>query len=291
MRGPDFTYESLNPAYQALVPGEPIAGRTVADVWPEEAPLLLPLLNVVREAGTVYHATEALIQRRSTPATPVEYRYFDFSYVPLAGPGVDDVQILVNAIEVTAYKRAADELRVSNQALASALAQTTVLLKEIHHRVKNNLAVISSLLSMEADTVEIQEAKEALEESQRRVFSIALIHQQLYGSDNLDRISFPEYARQLVEQLRSSFVAAPEQINVLLDVAPIEMGIHRALPCALILNELVSNAFKHVFPGALRGEVRVSLRESAPDCLELAVADNGIGSSEGLAERNERSLG
>jgi PAS domain S-box-containing protein len=434
MRGPYFTYESVNPAYQALIPGERIVGRTVADVWPEAAPLLLPLLKVVREAGTVYHATEALIPRRCAPDGPLESHYFDFFYVPVRNPVDDDVLVLVDAVEVTAYKRVADELRASNlelttiyahtpvalmvldgdlrvrkandmacefatppggdpvsqrpgeilrclnaladprgcgygpacpqcrlrsaaldsarngishknveawipvsaeggverrclsvctgviqpdgerlmlvsasdvtqlkkseaalsqtvRELESALAGKTVLLKEVHHRVKNNLAVISSLLSMKADTVEAKEAQEALEESQQRVFSIALIHEQLYGSDHLDHINFLEYARQLVGQLQSAFVGSPERIGAVLDVAPIEMGIHRAVPCALILNELVSNAFKHAFPGARRGEVLVSFRESSPGFLELAVEDNGIGSPPGATARNTRSLG
>jgi two-component sensor histidine kinase len=219
----------------------------------------------------------------------VEPRYLSVSTGVIQADG--ERLILVAASDVTRLKKSEAALSETVRALESALAQKTVLLKEIHHRVKNNLAVISSLLSMKADTVEVKEAKEALEESQRRVFSIALIHEQLYGSDHLDRINFFEYARQLVEQLQSAFVGSPEQIDVVLDVAPIEIGIHRAVPCALILNELVSNAFKHAFPGERRGEVLVSLRESAPGCLELAIEDNGVGSPPGLVERNTQSLG
>jgi PAS domain S-box-containing protein len=291
LRGPDFIYESVNPAYQALTPGESVVGRAVAEVWPEAAPLVLPILGVVREAQTVYHATGAKIPRRRTPEGPVEDRYFDFSYVPLPGPGSADIQVLVAAIEVTRHKRAEEQLRAVNQQLESALAQKTVLLKEVHHRVKNNLAVVSSLLGMKADTLEITAAREALEESRRRVHSIALIHEQLYGSETPDRIDFSEYAQQLAGELHASFVSEPERIAIRLDIAPIEMGIHRAVPCALILNELVSNAFKHAFPGGRRGEVVVSLQESAPGQLEFAVEDNGIGSPAGLAERNAKSLG
>ena len=291
LRGPDFTYESVNPSYQALVPGEPMVGRTVAQLWPEAASLVIPLLRVVRDAQKVYHATEARIPRRCTPEGPVEDRYFDFSYMPLPTPGCEDVQVLVSAIEVTKYKRAEDLLRTANQQLASALTQKTVLLKEVHHRVKNSLAVVSSLLGMKADATEIPEAKEALEDSRRRVHSIALIHEQLYGSETFDRIDFREYARQLAGELHSSFVSEPERIALRLDVAPIEMGVHRAIPLALILNELVSNAFKHAFPGGRRGEVVVSLRKPAPGDLEFAVEDNGIGSPPGLAERNPDSLG
>jgi PAS domain S-box-containing protein len=433
LRGPDFTYESVNPAYQALGFGEPMAGRTVAEVWPEAAPLMLPILNAVREAQTAYHAIEARIPRRRAPEGPVEERYFDFSYVPLPGPG-GEIQVLVAAIEVTRHKTAEDELRAANQELTtiyanapvalmvldddlrvrklndmavglagpaaseplglqlggvlgclnalaeprgcgyglscpqcplrlaasdslrngtryenveawvrfaiegrterrclsvstapmepngvrmvlvcahditrrkisedalretvqeleSALAQKTVLLKEVHHRVKNNLAVISSLLSMKADSVGTRKVRLALEESQRRVLSIALIHDQLYGSEFPDRIDFREYTRQLVRQLHFALVDEPERIAIRLDAAPIEMGVHRAVPCALILNELVSNAFKHAFPRARRGEIRISLRESAPGYLELAIEDNGVGFAPGLAEGNAKSFG
>jgi len=288
--GPDFTYQSVNPAYQALVPGEPMAGRTVAEVWPDAAPLMLPLLSVVREAQTVYHATEARIPLRSAPGGILEERYFDFSYTPLPGPG-GDVQVLAAAIEVTRHKRAEEELRAANRELESALTQKTVLLKEVHHRVKNNLAVVSSLLSMKADALGTTEARLALEDSQRRVLSIAMIHEQLYGSDYLDRINFLAYTQQLVEQLHSSFVSEPQRIAIRLDVAPIEMGVHRAVPCALILNELVSNAFKYAFPGERRGEVLVSLQEPAPGHLEFVIEDNGIGLPTALAQRNTTSLG
>jgi PAS domain S-box-containing protein len=291
LRGPDFIFESVNPAYQALIPAEPMVGRTVTEVWPEAAPLILPMLRIVREAQKVYHASEAIIPRRRTPQGPVEDRYFDFSYVPLRSPGSEDVQVLVAAIEVTHYKTAAKQLQAVNQELESALTQKIVLLKEVHHRVKNNLAVVSSLLGMKADTLEITEAREALEDSRRRVHSIALIHEQLYGTETPDRIDFCEYAQQLVGELHSSFVADPERIAIRLHISPIEMGVHRAVPLALLLNELVTNAFKHAFPAGRRGEVTVSLREAAPGSLEFAVEDNGIGTPPGLAGQNSKSLG
>jgi two-component sensor histidine kinase len=201
-------------------------------------------------------------------------------------------KVLVCAHDITHSKVSQDTLNETVDELASALAQKTVLLKEVHHRVKNNLAVISSLLGMKADAAgEIPEARLALEESQRRVLSIALIHEHLYGSDHLDRVNFLEYTQQLVRQLRSALVVEPNRIAIRLNAAPIEMGIHRAVPCALILNELVSNALKHAFPHDRSGEVRVSLQESGPGDLELVIEDNGIGAPPALAEGNTNSLG
>jgi two-component sensor histidine kinase len=199
--------------------------------------------------------------------------------------------VLVCAHDITQREVSEGALRETVKELESAVAQKTVLLKEVHHRVKNNLAVISSLLSMKADAAGSRKVRLALEESQRRVLSIALIHDQLYGSERPDRVNFRDYTQQLAQQLLSALADEPERIAIRLDVAPLEMGIHRAVPCALILNELVSNAFKHAFPRERRGEVGISLRESAPDCLELAIEDDGIGFDPSLAVRHTRSLG
>ncbi len=175
--------------------------------------------------------------------------------------------------------------------LESALTEKTVLLQEVHHRVKNNLAVISSLLSMKADMTVDGPAKVALEESQRRVHSIALIHEHLYGSGHLDRINFAEYAEQLVRVLHAAFNGESARIAIRMDVDPIELGVHLAVPAALILNELLSNALKHAFPGGRRGEIHVTFRELEPGNLELAVEDDGVGSVDVLVERHTKSIG
>lgn len=429
LRGPDFTIEMLNPAYEALAPGEPMLGRTTADVWPEAAPLIIPLLNVVRDACTVYHATGFAIPRHRGLGLPAEERYFDISYVPLPGLGPDDdVRVLVVAIEVTKHKRAEaelhatyselaaiyasapvvlfvvnaeyrvekvndlaarfagregteilgkcpgdvfgclnalgdpggcgnspacercpirtavldslaagtphegaeawlsrieggqrqkrcllvstsvirsersrkvlvcaqdiTELKQTQLALESALAEKTVLLQEIHHRVKNNLAVISSLLSMKADAVESPAARLALETSQQRVHSMALIHEHLYGNSRLDRIDFAEYAKHLVRNLHAAYAGEPDRIAITLDLDPIELALDRAVPCGLILNELLTNAFKYAFRGRPDGRIAVAFHESAPGIRELTVEDNGVGLPAGrLAFQNENSLG
>jgi PAS domain S-box-containing protein len=548
LRGPDFVYEIANPAYEALAPGKPMRGRTVAEVWPEAADLVMPLLKAVRETQTVYRGTGMAIPRHGGAGKGIEERYFDFAYVPLPGSfGDAGVKVLVVANEVTEYKQTATALRNANQELTTihanipvalfivddrlrgvkssdstarsggaklswprgtcpiemvgclggladfvkcggqrschecnirlaaldslhhgarhegieafvpvsidgrqetrwvlvstapmeldgkkvlicvqditsrkqmeeevarqrdslrrqaeligfshdaivtinadriiqgwnkgaeeiygwteaeatgqtihhllrtgapvsiaaidecltrderwegdlshtrrdgeriivdsrqvlqrdstgaavgileidrditdrrrieealqktlhdleaALSEKTVLLKEVHHRVKNNLAVICGLLSMNAGATEIPEAKLALDESQRRVYSIALIHEQLYGTDRFDRINFADYARQLVEDLARAFGADGRRISIRIDAEPIEIGVDRAVPCALILNELVVNALKHAFPGEREGEIQISFRESEPGSLELRIEDDGIG--------------
>ena len=175
--------------------------------------------------------------------------------------------------------------------LESAVTQKTVLLKEVHHRVKNNLAVIASLLGMQADSSKCAEACGALMASQKRVQSIALIHEHLYGNDRLDRINLSEYVRELVEELASSFGKEPSQIAIDIEPCGLELGIHRAIPCCLIINELVSNSFKYAFPGARTGRIGVICREVTPDLASVAVYDDGVGLPQDFEWRQTSSLG
>ena len=176
--------------------------------------------------------------------------------------------------------------------LESALLGKTILLQEVHHRVKNNLAAISSLLAMQAEMTGSSEARLALDESRRRVHSMALIHEHLSGVDHPDRINFSEYSRQLVQGLYAALAGEPGRIAMEMNLDPILIGMERAVPCALILNELLSNAFKYAFPARRSGKILVSFRETGPGSLELAVEDNGIGLPAGrLCGPDTKSLG
>ena len=175
--------------------------------------------------------------------------------------------------------------------LEAALNEKTVLMKEIHHRIKNNLAVISSLLGMKADLTEIPEARLALEDSQQRVRSIALVHELLYATDHLDRVNFNAFVEQLVHEITAVFVADAGRISIHVAVEPIEVATHQAIPCALILNELITNAFKYAFPGRRDGHLQISFRQADPEHLELAIEDNGVGCPAHLTNGNGKSMG
>lgn len=193
--------------------------------------------------------------------------------------------------DITKRKSAEQAVRDTVRELESSLAERTILLKEVHHRVKNNLAMISSLLSMQSEACSTDDARLALEESHQRVQSIALIHEHLYGTEHLDRVDFSEYARQLVDELYMAFVADPERITIEFDVKPIELGVHRAVPCALILNELVSNAFKYAFPNGRKGRIGVVFEQVVPNVMKLVVWDDGVGIPEELDWTTSNSLG
>ena len=199
-------------------------------------------------------------------------------------------QVLISAHDITERKRAEETLRESVSKMELAVQEKTVLLQEIHHRVKNNLAVTASLLSMKADGCG-PEARLALEESLQRVHSIALVHECLYDNDRLDRINFGKYARRLVQGIYSTFGGEHRRIGLDLELDPIELSIDRAVPCALILNELLSNAFKYAFADGRTGRILVSFRQPEPACYELAVEDDGIGLPAGALGGQNKSLG
>ena len=201
-----------------------------------------------------------------------------------------DIRILEINRDVTARRRAEEALNRTVRQLESALSEKTVLLQEIHHRVKNNLAVTASLLGMTADGCG-PEARVALEESQQRVHSIALVHEHLYGCDHLDRIDFGQYAQELARGVLSSFSGEHCRIGLDFKLDPIEVGIERAVPCALILNELLSNAFKYAFADGRAGRVLVSFCQPEPGWFEMGVEDDGVGLPGGVLGGQEKSLG
>ncbi|MCX6876415.1 MAG: PAS domain-containing protein [Verrucomicrobia bacterium] len=160
----------------------------------------------------------------------------------------------------------------------SALREKEVLLKEIHHRVKNNLQIISSLLRLQSAQLDSAVAKAALQDMQDRIRSMAMIHEHLYRSDNLTEVDLPTYLESLCARLINALVATPGNIQLHLDLCPVRLEIDQAIPCGLLVSELVSNALKHAFPAGQRGELWVGLQPVAGGSgLRLRVADNGTG--------------
>jgi len=186
-------------------------------------------------------------------------------------------------------RRIEERTRAEEQVRAS-LAEKEVLLKEIHHRVKNNLQVISSLLNLQSDTVQDEESLEVLRESQNRIRSMAFVHENLYQSEDLARIDFGRYIRNLSSYLFSSYSVNPSLIRLRLDVADVYLGVDTVIPCGLIVNELISNSLKHAFPEGREGEIHVDLRMEDGQVV-LVVGDDGVGLPEGLNLQRTETLG
>jgi len=177
------------------------------------------------------------------------------------------------------------------QDLKASLEEKEVLLKEIHHRVKNNLQVISSLLKLQSGYVEDERYIEMFKESQGRVRSMALVHERLYQSGDLARIDLAGYIEDLGRQLLRSYGSEAARVAVKAEVEDIRLGVDQAIPCGLIINELVSNCMKHAFPQGEGGEIRIAMRQVGEDEVELEVSDNGIGLPESVGVRNAETLG
>jgi two-component sensor histidine kinase len=161
--------------------------------------------------------------------------------------------------------------------LRTALAAKTLLLQEIHHRVKNQLAMMSSLLNIKAEATTSRAVRDALLACRQRLESVALVHEHLHRGEHLDRVQFASYGEELVADLRAALLDEMTPIRIETAFDPIELAMEQAVPCALIVNELVTNALKHAFPNGRRGTICLSLREAMPGMLELTVADDGVG--------------
>jgi PAS domain S-box-containing protein len=183
------------------------------------------------------------------------------------------------------------EVARSERAALHSLREKEVLLREIHHRVKNNLQVISSLLSMQARYLPDAEARAIFAQSQNRVQSIALVHEQLYRSADLSHVHFEGYVQSLIENLFYTYGAAERGIACEIDVGGVQLSVDQAIPCGLLINELVTNALKHGFPSGRRGLIRVLLCADRSGTLHLTVADDGVGIPRDFDLHDTRSLG
>lgn len=173
-----------------------------------------------------------------------------------------------------------DEQNASLQSLVKEqkklIGEKEWLLKEIHHRVKNNLQVVMSLLNSQSAFIDNEHALTAIHDSQHRVHAMSLIHQKLYSTENVSSIDMSHYIRELVSYLADSFDTA-QRIGFELNIDPIEMDVSQAVPLGLILNEAITNSIKYAFPGDRRGRISISLTKEADNRYELTISDNGIG--------------
>lgn len=189
--------------------------------------------------------------------------------------------------DITKIKEADNQIKAS-------LKEKELLLKEIHHRVKNNLQIISSLLSLQSSYVKDAKALNMFTESQNRVKSMALIHERLYQSKDFSRVDFGDYIGKLSGNLAHSYGINPGTVRLSIDAANISLGIDTAIPCGLIINELLTNALKYAFPGGRQGEIRITLHDENPGekgRYILVVADNGVGLPSGFDPQNATTLG
>ena len=192
---------------------------------------------------------------------------------------------------ITSIIRDITERRQAEEHLQSALREKEALLKEIHHRVKNNLQVTSSLLKLQSEYIADPRARELMAESQHRIRSMALVHEKLYRSSDLSRINFSEYLETLAQLLFGSFGIDSHRIRLNTGRDPVFLSVEPAVPCGLIVNELLSNCLKHAFPQGASGEISVSIEKAEPGVIAIRIADNGVGLPKDIDVEKTETLG
>lgn len=183
------------------------------------------------------------------------------------------------------------ERKQAEKQIKKSLQEKEVLLKEIHHRVKNNLQVISSLLYLQSNKAVDGQTIELFNESQNRIRSMALIHEKLYQSEDLVNIDFTEYIKSLISYLFNSYKPKLNVINIQVNVAGVLLSIDEAIPCGLIINELISNSLKHAFPDNRKGKIKIKMTSNKQRKVTLTVEDNGVGFPEDLESEKTETLG
>lgn len=222
-----------------------------------------------------------------------EFRIFgaDGSIRWLAGQGKVFYDDAGRAMRMTGINRDISQQKQAAAEIQAALQEKEVLLKEIHHRVKNNLQIVSSLLNLQSSYISDRHTLEILKAGENRIYSMALVHDLLYRSQNLARINLAEYIEALTTNLYSAANLNSNQVTFKVETEPIWVGIDTAIPCGLIVNELTSNALKYAFPSGRMGQINVTIKSLTHNNVILKVGDNGIGLPLKLDWRKTETLG
>ena len=269
---------------------EKIFGYSAVEVSGQSLDLLLPAKLVgAHQRHIDEFAASPVVARRMGERREIRARRKNGTEFP-AEASISKVNV-EGRVMFTVILRDVTERMLNEELIKTSLREKEALLKEIHHRVKNNLQVVSSLLGLQSRVVADPEMRKMFQESQDRIHSMALLHESLYQSHNLSQVNFPDYIRQLAAHLFHSYGVAAERIHLRTDLDSLSLHLDAAVPCGLIINELVSNSLKYAFPDGREGEIRIELREHADGTTRLVVADNGVGLKADVDWVNTRSLG
>lgn len=286
---------SWNPAAEHLlgyaaeeIVGQPVTCLIPGDRQDEESGILDQI-----KSGRGITNLETVRRRKDGSSVDVS-----LTISPVFGSGGKVVCASKIMRDITPQRQAAATLRALNSELEQRVSARTAelkeresLLQEVHHRVKNNLQVISSLISMQIRSIADVSTRRALQECQSRVETMAQIHEMLYQAKDYARVPFSRYTTDLVNRVISASGVSSTAVTVDFHLEDLSLSVDKAIPCGLILNELVSNALKHAFPNESSGEIRVELRQLPDRQVLLSVSDDGVGISPDFEPEKSKSLG
>ncbi|MCX9013111.1 MAG: PAS domain S-box protein [Candidatus Methanoperedens sp.] len=278
---PDGTIQKVNKAICDLLGyrSEELIGRPVDILFSDEA--LQPessWLDELLKKGSIINIEKTYLTKdgRKIPVL--------FSVSTMCDDEGNILGIVCVAKDVTERKLAEDKIKGS-------LQEKEMLLREIHHRVKNNMAIVSGLLAHQSQYTKDKNVIDMFTESQNRILAMSLVHEKLYQSNDLAKIDFNEYFCDMVADLIQSYEVDAGKITLKMNIENIPLDIDFAIPCGLITNELVTNSLKYAFPAGTQGEIKIAFRSIDENMLELVVSDNGIGIPKDLDFRKTESLG
>lgn len=258
-----------------------LLGKTPFDLFPHET--ASAMMEKVKQAVA---AGKPLLSENS-----VTWQNDVFWFSDQSSPVCDEQG---NIVAVSTISRNITERKLLEDHLRIALHEKELLLQEMHHRVKNNMQMMTSLCRLHAEKISDEEALGIFRDLENKIASVARVHEMLYQSENLTRIDMRAYLEDLIYRLFCSFEISDRQIIPRVDVGPVYFGLSTAMPCGLLINELVTNSFKYAFPNDRNGELDVSLHRRDDDGsppFELIISDNGVGLPDNLDPRQSESLG
>ncbi|MFT6334408.1 MAG: two-component sensor histidine kinase/tetratricopeptide (TPR) repeat protein [Saprospiraceae bacterium] len=232
-----------------------------------------------KKEATIYAQEEELTQQKI-----IQWSIFGFA-------GILGLLFFQSFRNSKLRKIANEKLREVNVKLESKNSENELLLKEIHHRVKNNLQTISSLLSLQSESISDKSAFDAVQESKNRVTSMALIHQKLYQGENLAAIEMRDYFETIGKAIIDSFGEKAENISLKVEMKDVELDVDTAVPVGLITNELITNSLKHAFPNKQKGQILITLEQEENGLLKLTIADNGQSTNNESVVKKEKGFG
>ena len=276
----DDKIDFLNPAAMKILGGtkpEELVGKTISQFIHPDYLEIFDEQNCKERNGEIEELIDAKFARFDGTYVDIEIMSIPFNY--------ESKSAIYRVFQDITKRRQADDR------IKASLKEKEILLREIHHRVKNNMQIISSLLKLQSKYIEDDKYLDLFKESRNMIESMAIIHERLYHSEDLSKINFKEYTRDLVNNLFHAYNINKSVIKSKINVDTVTLGMDFAILCGLIINELVTNSIKYAFPDNRKGEIEIAFRQTDENNFELVVSDNGVGIPEDLDIRKTQSLG